>query len=227
MRRALLAAAVVLLAACRSADSPPSTFAPPVTNASTGPSVNEPAPSTTPTSTVTPPWTVRRYAEVDALGAQRPCVEVTIAAAVASTCLALPGVSSWTVAGTHFVVAASDIALTDGSVIRADASGLAIGVLPPRAVPSTDPKDACTRDALAPAVADHYPGTAVAWVPNRCTPGAAAVSATLADGSEVIALAAQANDGHWEVFATFRPPVHCALLDVRSRDVCKLLRFAD
>jgi hypothetical protein len=178
-------------------------------------------------STVTPTWNARRFAEVDALGAQRPCVEITIAAAVASTCIALPGVSSWTVAGTHFVVATSDIALTDGSVIRADGSGLALGVLPPRVLPSIDPKDGCARDALAPAVADHYPGVAVAWVPNRCTSGAAAVSATLADRSEVIALVAQANDGHWEVFATFRPPVHCALLDVRSRDVCKLLRYAD
>jgi hypothetical protein len=136
-------------------------------------------------------------------------------------------VSSWTVADAHFVVAASDIALSDGTVIHADASGVAIGVLPPDVAPSTDTRDTCPRSALAPALADHYPESTVSWVPSRCAGGAAAVSAVLADRTIVTALAAQANDGHWEVFATFRPPVRCALLDVRSRDLCKLLRYAD
>jgi hypothetical protein len=221
---------VALLGACSSDEPPRATFPAPSVGVTTRPTASAPtaAPTTAaPPSTAPPQWAARSFDEADPAGARRRCVEVTVGTTIASTCLTLPGVSSWTVAGAHFVLAAGDIALSDGTSIRADAGGIAIGLLPSRVLPNVDGKDDCSRDALAPALAEHYPGSTVAWVPSRCAGGAASVSATLADRSEITALVAQANDGHWEVFATFRPPVHCALLDVRSRDFCKLLRYSD
>lgn len=221
-------AAIVLGASCSS--EPAAEFQPGVIDttppASTSATTRTVAPNTT---TPRPPpaqWAARSFVEGDN-GSSRTCIELTTPTTNATTCLALPGVSSWTVADGHFVVARGDIALTDGSVIRADASGVAIGLLPTGSAPASDARDNCTRVSLAPAVADHYPGSTVAWVPSRCAGGAASMLALLADRSEVTALAAQANDGHWEVFATFRPPVRCALLDVMSRNICKLLRYDD
>ena len=221
-------AAVVLGASCSS--EPATEFqpgvidtTPPASTSSTTRSV-----SATTTSLRPPPaqWTARSFIESDN-GSSRTCIELTTPTTSATSCLTLPGVSTWTVADGHFVFGKGDIALTDGSVIRADASGVAIGLLPTGSAPVSDTRDNCTRASLALAVADHYPGSTVAWVPGRCAGGAASVSAQLADRSEVTALAAQADDGHWEVFATFRPPVRCALLDVMSRNLCKLLRYDD
>jgi hypothetical protein len=237
---AIAVTTTVLLASCQSSDPPESRDRTTIDGDPSDPSrradsttrpaaATTRAPSPTTTRVRTPPpqqWTTRSFVEGES-GTSRTCVELTTPTTSASTCLGLAGVSSWTVADAHFVVARSDITLTDGTVIRADASGVAIGLLPDGVRPVNDAADNCTRSSLAPALADHYPGSTVVWVPGRCAGGAASVSATLADRSEVIALAAQANDGHWEVFATFRAPVRCALLDVMSRNLCKLLRYDD
>lgn len=226
---AIAVVAIAALGACSSTE-PTTEFDPGIIDASTRTGTTTAragANATTTRPPSTPPqWTARSFVDGEN-GASRTCVELTTPTTKATTCLGLPGVSSWTVADAHFVVGRGDITFTDGTLIRADAAGVAIGLLPADAVPVSDAADNCTRRALAPALADHYPGSTVAWVPGRCAGGAASVSATLADRSEVIALVAQANDGHWEVFATFRPPVRCALLDVMSRNLCKLLRYDD
>ena len=231
MTRILMSAALVvllvLLAACQSSDS-----------SSDGRVRFEPvdplAGGTTTTTTVAartaaPQWSSRSFTASNADGTTRTCVELTIGATVATTCAGLPGVFSWTVADAHFVVSLGDIALTNGSVIRADATGLAIGFLPSDAVPSSDVPSVCGRNDLAPAMAEHYPASTVAWLPGRCEGGGgvASVTALLEDRSEAIALMEKTNAGRWQVFATFRAPVRCKLLDASSRNKCKLLRYDD
>jgi hypothetical protein len=154
-------------------------------------------------------------------------VELSVGATIATTCAVAPGVSSWTVAGAHFVVARGDITLKNGVVIRADALGFAVGFFPSDTVPSGDVANACGRHDLAPGVAEHYPDSTVAWQPSRCEAGVASVTAVLEDRSEVIALMEKTNDGQWLVFATFRAPVRCKLLDPPSRNKCKVLRYDD
>ena len=227
--RTLLLTAVVSLTwltACQSSEAntrfdPETSFA-----RTTGPKTTKPTTSTV-VPTPEPQWNARSFTGEIADGTNRACVELTTGSTVATTCLALPGVSSWTVAGAHFVVGLGDIAVTDGSVIRADASGVAIGFLPADALPTGDMAGPCSRSSLAPAVAEHYPGSTVAWVPRRCAGGVASVAALLEDRSEVVALIEQTDAGPWAVFATFRPPVRCKLLDVWSRNKCKLLRYDD
>jgi hypothetical protein len=146
---------VVLLAACQSSDSSEGRvrFDP----------VEPLAASTSTTSTTVaerteaPQWTAR---SIDT------CVELSVGATIATTCAVAPGVSSWTVAGAHFVVARGDITLKNGVVIRADALGFAVGFLPSDTVPSGDVANACGRHDLAPGVAEHYPDSTVAW--QRC-----------------------------------------------------------
>jgi len=149
-------------------------------------------------------------------------------AATESACLGLPGVLSWTVAGQHFLLGQGDIALTDGSTIRAGADGIALGLLPPAAVPTADTIEGCDRHELAKAVAVHYPDSAPVWVPMRCVDAQlASVDALLDDRRAVVALLDRVGLGPWEVFATYRPPVRCGLLDAGSRLKCKLLHFDD
>jgi hypothetical protein len=191
------------------------------------------AASTTTTTVVArteaPQWTSRSFAATGADGTTSTCVELSVGVTVASTCVALPGVMSWMVADAHFVVALGDITLTNGSVIRADSIGLAVGFLPSNTLPTSDAAGACARNALAPAVAEHYPESTVAWLPGRCEGGGgvASVAALLEDRTEVVALMEKTDDGQWQVFATFRAPVRCKLLDPSSRNKCKLLRYDD
>ncbi|HUP74242.1 MAG TPA: hypothetical protein VM282_14465 [Acidimicrobiales bacterium] len=227
MTRILMTIAlVVLLGACQSSESSEGhvRFDP----------VEPFAPGSTTTTTVAarteaPQWTARAFTASNADGTTRTCVELSIGATVATTCAGSPGVSSWTVAGAHFVVALGDIALKNGAVIRADALGLALGFLPSDTVPTSDVPIACGRHDLATAVAEHYPDSTVAWQPSRCEAGGGVASATalLEDRSEAIALLEKTNDGQWQVFATFRAPVRCKLLDPSSRNKCKVLRYDD
>jgi len=217
---------VALLCACQSSRSP-----------NAGPRFDPVEPFATAASSTTtivghnaaPQWTARSFTTSSTDGTSGTCVELSTAATVATTCIASPGVFSWTVADAHFVVALGDIALTDGSVIRADATGLAVGFLPFDAIPTSDGRSSCGRHDLASAVAEHYPDSTVAWLPARCDGGGgvASVTALLADRTQVIALMEKSNDGAWLVFATFRAPVKCKLLDVSSRNKCKLLRYDD
>ena len=217
---------VALLCACQSSRSPnPRPQFEPVEPFATTPSST----TTIAALTAAPQWTARSFTAANSDGTTRTCVEISTATTVATTCITSPGVFSWTVADAHFVVALGDIALTDGSVIRADTAGIAVGFLPSDAIPTTDVRNACGRHDLAPAVAEHYPDSTVAWLPARCEGGGgvASVTALLADRTEVIALMEKTNDGEWLVFATFRAPVKCKLLDVSSRNKCKLLRYDD
>ena len=66
-----------------------------------------------------------------------------------------------------------------------------------------------------------YPVDARAAAASRRWP------ALLEDRTEVIALMEKTDDGQWQVFATFRAPVRCKLLDPSSRNKCKLLRYDD
>jgi hypothetical protein len=174
------------------------------------------------------PWTQRTFSEPAANGATRPCVEVTVGTTTASACLGLSGVSSWTVAGQHFVFGRGDVSLSDGSIIRAGADGIAIGVLRRPAVPTADAAGDCNRHDIALAVVEHYPESAPAWAPTRCADDQlAAAEVLLGDRSVVVALFERSRAGSWNVFATFRSPVRCSLLDTASRVKCKLLRFDD
>jgi len=188
------------------------------------------APSVTTTLAEQPlaPWTERRFSEPVANNTTRTCVEVTALAATAASCLGLSGVSSWTVAGQHFVFGRGDVPLTDGSIIRAGADGLAIGALPRNALPSVDASGDCNRHGLAAAIAEHYPDSAPAWIPTRCADDQlAAADVLLGDRSAVVALIERSRAGRWDVIATFRAPVRCSLLDTASRVKCKLLRYDD
>lgn len=188
------------------------------------------APAVTTTLAAQPPapWTERRFSEPAPNSATRTCVEVTVRAITFSSCLGLSGVSSWTVAGQHFVFGRGDVALTDGSIIRAGADGLAIGVLPRNALPSADASGDCNRHGLAAAIAEHYPDSAPAWIPIRCADDQlAAAEVLLGDRSTVVALIERSRAGGWDVIASFRAPVRCSLLDTASRVKCKLLRFDD
>ena len=216
MTRILMAIAlVVVLGACQSSDSSGSTRFEPVESIAGGSTT-----TTTTARTEAPPWSARSTGT---------CAELSTGTTVATTCVALPGVLSWTVADAHFVVALGDIALTNGSVIRADATGLAVGFLPSDTVPANDVPSPCGRHDLAPAMAEHYPKSTVAWLPGRCEGGGGVASTTalLEDRTEAIALLEKTNSGQWQVFATFRAPVRCKLLDPSSRNKCKLLRYDD
>jgi hypothetical protein len=84
------------------------------------------------------------------------------------------------------------------------------------------------RHDLAPAVVEHYPDSAPAWVPTRCADDQlAAAEVSLGDRSAVVALFERSRAGGWHVIATFRAPVRCSLLDTASRVKCKLLHFDD
>jgi hypothetical protein len=101
-------------------------------------------------------------------------------------------------------------------------------VLPRTALPTVDTAAGCDRHDLAKAVAAHYPDSAPLWVPMRCADSQlASVDAVLTDRSGVVALLERTGTGPWGVFATYRPPVHCGLLDLASRVKCKLLHFDD
>jgi hypothetical protein len=232
MTIALVVSLSAVLAACQSSDSSDGRirFEPvdPFVASSTTitPAITAPQPRTE-----APQWSSRSFTESKTDGTTRPCVEVSVGAGAtaATTCAGLPGVLSWTVAGAHFVVALGEIALTDGSVIRADANNLAVGFLPSDALPVSDVAGPCGRHVLAPAMAEHYPESTVAWLPGRCEGGGGVASTTalLEDRSEAIALMEKTNSGQWQVFATFRAPVRCKLLDPSSRNKCKLLRYDD
>jgi hypothetical protein len=223
-RRALAALAVVLLVGACSKSGANTQFDP----LEIGGSPTTAAAPTTLPERPPGPWTERRFSEPAANGATRTCVEVTVRATTASACLGLSGVSSWTVDGQHFVFARGDVSLTDGSTIRAGADDIALGVLPRGAWPSADASTDCDRHAIAAAVAAHYPFSAPAGVPARCADDQlAAADVVLDDRSAVIALIERSRAGGWDVIATFRAPVRCALLDTASRVKCKLLHYDD
>ncbi len=225
-RRALAAlAAVLLLGACSKSNA--NTQFDPVAVGATPTTI---APSVTTTLAEQPlaPWTERRFTEPSANGTTRNCVEVTVRATTASACVGASGVASWTVDGQHFVFTRGDASLTDGSIVRATADGIAVGVLPRNALPSADASTDCDRHDIAAAVAAHYPDSAPAWLPARCADDQlAAADVTLADRSAVVALIERSRAGGWDVIATFRAPVRCALLDTASRVKCKLLKYDD
>ena len=224
--RALVAlASIVLLCSCN--ESEPKTRFGPIDTGNVAIATTVP-PASTLLDEPPAPWTERRFAEPATDGSVRSCIEVTVRGTTASACLGLPGVSSWTVAGQQFVLGRGDVSLTDGSTVRAGADGIALGVLPGTALPTADTLLGCDRHELAKAVAEHYPESAPVWVPTRCADAQlASVDALLADRSPVVGLLDRTGLGPWEVFATYRAPVRCGLLDVGSRVKCKLLHFDD
>jgi hypothetical protein len=171
------------------------------------------------------PWTTRTFTQTIGDGSARPCVEVATAAVTEKTCLSLPGVMSWTVGGRHFVLSRSDIALSNGSTIRADADEVAIGLLPDDVLPTED-RSPCDRHELASAVAAYFAGASPAWVPVRCAIATVAGIEAVGGTIDPILLLAKSTD-HWTVFARTSFPVSCAAMEQALRAKCSQLGISN
>ena len=171
-------------------------------------------------------WTTKVIRRVVPDGSTRPCVEVSNRGVVATTCISLPGVSSWIVARDHFVLASgADIAFTDGSAIRVNADGLAIGLLGDRTIADqAGPGNMCDRHGLAVAIGEHFRMTSPAWLPVGCASDQAAV-VEFDDPSHNIAILKR--HGERVVLGVVPSGVGCARLDGEMRDACRTLGLQD
>jgi hypothetical protein len=171
-------------------------------------------------------WTSKVVRRVVPDGSTRPCVELSNRGVVATTCVSLPGVSSWIVARDHFVLASgADIAFSDGSAIRVNADGLAIGLLGDRTIADEPaPENMCDRHGLAVAIGEHFGMTSPAWLPVGCASDQVAV-VEFDDPSHNIALLKRRRD--WVVLGVVPAGVGCARLDGEMRDACRTLGLQD
>jgi hypothetical protein len=155
---------------------------------------------------------------------------------MATTCLSLPGVSSWIVGGEHFVLArGADIRLTDGSRIRADQDGIALGPIGTRSVADEVRVDGCDRRELAVGIAGHFGPTSPAWLPVGCAwlgidckigcPSGQVALVEFNEPSSNIALLKR--DDAWVVLGVVPVNVGCSRLAGELRDACRALSLKD
>jgi len=169
-------------------------------------------------------WTSKVVRRVVPDGSTRPCVELSNRGVVATTCVSLPGVSSWVVARDHFVLATgADIAFRDGSAIRENDAGLAIGLLGDRTI-ADEPEKMCDRHGLALAIGEHFGMTSPAWLPVGCASDQVAV-VEFDDPSHNIAILKRR--GGWVVLGIVPTGVGCARLSGEIRDACRALGLQD
>jgi hypothetical protein len=164
------------------------------------------------------------------------CVELTNRGSSATTCLSLPGVSSWIVGGEHFVLArGADIRLTDGSLIRANQDGIAIGPIGTRDIADEVRVDGCDRRELAVGIAGHFGPTSPAWLPVGCgwlgigcrigCPSGQVAVVEFNEPSSNIALLKR--DEAWVVLGIVPVTVGCSRLEGQIRDACRALSLKD
>ena len=126
----------------------------------------------------------------------------------------------------HFVLASgADIAFTDGSAIRVNADGLAIGLLGDRTIADQPGlENICDRHGLAVAIGEQFGMTSPAWLPVGCASDQAAV-VEFDDPSHNIALLRR--HGEWVVLGIVPSGVGCARLVAEMRDACRTLGLPD
>jgi hypothetical protein len=157
-------------------------------------------------------------------GITRPCVELATRGVTATTCVSLPGVSSWIVGGDHFVLTrGTDIALDDGSVIRAASDGFAIGLLGNRSVADdATARGVCDRRELAVAIRDRFGLTSAAWLPVACVND----QVSLVEFNEPIGnIAFLKRNGAWVVLGVVSSQVGCDSLKGEMQDACRALKL--
>ena len=155
---------------------------------------------------------------------------------MATTCLSLPGVSSWIVGGEHFVLArGADIAFTDGSRLRAAPDGIAIGPIGTRDIADDVRVDGCDRRELAIGIARHFGRTSPAWLLVGCgwleigckigCPSGQVAVVEFNEPSNNIALLKR--DDTWIVLGIVPVNVGCSSLSGELRDACRALSLKD
>jgi hypothetical protein len=151
---------------------------------------------------------------------------------MATTCLSLPGVSSWIVGGEHFVLTrVADIAFTDGSRLRANQDGITIGPIGTRDVADDVRIDGCDRRDFAVGIARHFGPTSPAWLPVGCgwlrfgckigCPSGQVAVVEFDDPSSNIAFLKR--DDTWIVLGVVPVNVGCSRLAGDVRDACRAL----
>jgi hypothetical protein len=171
-------------------------------------------------------WTSRTFDMQGSDGPTRPCVELTNRGSTATTCVSLPGVSSWIVGGDHFVLAAgTDIRFDDGSTIRVDKGGIAIGLIGSRNIAgeAQAQRPPCDRRAYALAISERFGETSPAWLPVACTDRYAVLEFN--DPSSEIAFLKR--DGAWVVLGTVQSGTGCSSLEGDMRAACQALELAN
>jgi hypothetical protein len=174
----------------------------------------------------TPPgtWTSKAFQKEGPDGITRPCVELANRGVMASACVSLPGVSSWIVGGDHFLLSyGTDITLDDGSVIRADSDGFAIGLIRHRS-PADDAtaQGVCDRRELAVAIRDRFGLTSAAWLPVACVND----QVSLVEFNEPIGnIAFLKRKGAWVVLGVVSSEVGCDRLEGEMQDACRALKL--
>jgi hypothetical protein len=171
-------------------------------------------------------WSTRTVPMVVADGSTRPCVELTNGGVTATTCISLPGVSSWVVGGEHFILTrGTDITLSDGSTIRTNSDGIAIGPIGNREIAEeAAAKRGCDRRELARAMAQQLGATSPAWLPTGCNSDQVAVVEFDAPSTNIALLKRQ---GGWVVLGIVPVDVGCASLSGALRDACRALSLPD
>jgi hypothetical protein len=181
-------------------------------------------------------WTSSTVRTTRPDGSTRLCVQLTNRGSVATTCLSLPGVSSWIVGGEHFVLArGADIAFTDGSRIRADQDGIALGPIGTRDIADEVRIDGCDRRELVVGIAGHFGPTSPAWLPVGCgwlrigckigCPSGQVAVVEFNEPSSGIALLKR--DDAWAVLGVVPVNVGCSRLAGELRDACRALSLKD
>lgn len=194
-------------------------------NAPTGsPSIGASPESTALSDTSPGTWTSKPVQKQGPDGITRPCVELATRGVMATTCVSLPGVSSWIVGGDHFVLThGTDIALDDGSVIRADSDGFAIGLLGNRSVADdATSQGVCDRQELAVAIRDRFGPISAAWLPVACVND----QVSLVEFNEPIGnIALLKRKGAWVVLGVVSSQVGCDSLEGEMQDACRALKL--
>ena len=214
-----------------SADSSAGSSSPPA-------SADETAPGQTAQSTdgQVGAWTSSTVRTTLSDGSMRPCVQLTNRGSMATTCLSLPGVSSWIVGGEHFVLGrGADIAFTDGSLIRTNQDGIAIGLIGTRDIAQDVRIDRCDRREFAVAIAGRFGPTSPAWIPVGCAwlgidckigcPSGQVAVVEFNEPSSNIALLKR--DDAWVVLGVVPVNVGCSRLAGELRDACRALSLKD
>ena len=176
--------------------------------------------------TDTPPgtWTSKPAHKAGPDGITRPCVELANRGMMATACVSLPGVSSWIVGGDHFLLSyGTDIALDDGSVIRADSDGVAIGLLGNRSpIDDATAQGVCDRRELAVAIRDRFGPISAAWLPVACVND----QVSLVEFNEPIGnIAFLKRKGAWVVLGVVSSAVGCDSLEGELQDACRALKL--
>jgi hypothetical protein len=155
---------------------------------------------------------------------------------MATTCLSLPGVSSWIVGGEHFVLArGAAIPFTDGSLIRPNQDGIAIGPIGARDIADEVRIDGCDRRELAVGIVRHFGPTSPAWLlvgcawlrigcKTGCPSGQVGVVEFNAPSSDIAFLR---RDDAWVVLGVVPVNTGCARLSGEVRDACRALSLKD